>query len=52
MRWLLAAAVLGWAGASSAQLFGDSETKRRVEDLRQELQATQQRIDARLAAIE
>jgi tol-pal system protein YbgF len=52
MRWLLVAALLGWAGASSAQLFGDSETKRRVDDLRQELQATQQRIDARLAAIE
>ena len=52
MRWLLAAAVLGWAGAASAQLFSDPEMRRRVDDLRQELQATQQRIDARLAAIE
>ena len=24
MRWLLVATLLGWAGASSAQLFGDS----------------------------
>ena len=52
MRWLLAAAVLGWAGAASAQLFSDPEMRRRVEDMRQELQATQQRIDARLTAIE
>lgn len=52
MRWLLAAAVLGWAGAASAQLFSDPEVRRRVDELRQELQATQQRIDARLAGIE
>jgi len=52
MRWLLAAAVLGWAGTASAQLFTDTEMRRRVDDLRQELQANQQRIDARLATIE
>ncbi len=52
MRWLLAAAVLGWAGAASGQLFSDPEMRRRVDELRQELQATQQRIDARLGAIE
>jgi tol-pal system protein YbgF len=52
MRWLLAAALLAWAGASSAQLFGDSETKRRVDELQKEFQASQQRIDARLAALE
>jgi tol-pal system protein YbgF len=52
MRRLLAAAVLGWAGAASAQLFTDTEMRRRVDDLRQELQANQQRIDARLATIE
>jgi tol-pal system protein YbgF len=52
MRWLLAAAVLGWAGTVSAQLFTDTEMRRRVDDLRQELQANQQRIDARLATIE
>ena len=52
MRWLLAAAVLGWAGVASAQLFTDTEMRRRVDDLRQELQANQQRIDARLATIE
>jgi tol-pal system protein YbgF len=55
MRWsriLLAAAMLAWAGAASAQLFSDPEMRRRIDDLRQELQAAQQRIDARLAAIE
>ncbi len=52
MRRLLAAAVLCWAGAASAQLFSDPDMRRRVEDTRQELQATQQRIDARLTAIE
>ena len=52
MRWLLAAAILGWAGAASAQLFSDPEVRRRIDELRQEQQATQQRIDARLAAIE
>jgi tol-pal system protein YbgF len=52
MRWLLVAAVLGWAGAASAQLFSDPEMQRRVDSLRQELTATQQRIDSRLAAIE
>ena len=52
MRWLLAAALLAWAGSAAAQLFGDSETKRRVDELRQEFQASQQRIDARLGALE
>jgi tol-pal system protein YbgF len=52
MRWLLAAAVLAWAGSAAAQLFGDSETKRRVDELRQEFQASQQRIDGRLGALE
>ena len=52
MRWLLAAAVFGWAGVASAQLFSDPEMKRRVDELRQEQQANQQRIDARLAAVE
>jgi tol-pal system protein YbgF len=52
MRWLLAAAMVSWAGAASAQLFTDTEMRRRVDDLRQELQANQQRIDARLATIE
>jgi tol-pal system protein YbgF len=55
MRWsriLLTAAMLAWAGAASAQLFSDPEMRRRIDDLRQELQAAQQRIDARLAAIE
>jgi len=52
MRRLLAVAVLGWAGAASAQLFSDPEMKRRVDELRQEQQANQQRIDARLTAIE
>jgi tol-pal system protein YbgF len=52
MRWLLAAAMVSWAGAASAQLFTDTETRRRVDDLRQEIQANQQRIDARLATIE
>jgi tol-pal system protein YbgF len=52
MRWLLAAAVLGWAGAVSAQLFSAPVVRRRIDELRQEQQATQQRIDARLAAIE
>ena len=52
MRWLLLAAVLGWAGSAAAQLFGDSETKRRVDELRQEFQASQQRIDARLGSLE
>lgn len=52
MRWLLVAAVLGWAGAASAQLFSDPELRRRVDDLRQEAQANQQRMEARLTAIE
>lgn len=52
MRWLLLAAVLGWAGSAAAQLFGDSETKRRVDELRQEFTTSQQRIDARLGSLE
>ena len=52
MRRLLAAAVLCWVGTASAQLFSDPDMRRRVDDTRQELQATQQRIDARLTAIE
>jgi tol-pal system protein YbgF len=49
---LLAAAALAWAGAASAQLFTDTEMRRRVEDLQKELQASQQRLDARLGALE
>lgn len=49
---LLAAAALAWAGAAQAQLFTDTELRRRVDDLQRELQASNQRIDARLAAIE
>ncbi|HEX7250380.1 MAG TPA: tol-pal system protein YbgF [Burkholderiales bacterium] len=49
---LLAAAALAWAGAASAQLFTDSEMRRRVDDLQKELQASQQRLDARLGALE
>jgi tol-pal system protein YbgF len=55
MRALLAALLLGWAGVAAAQLFGDSDTKRRVDELRQEFQAIQsgqQRVDARLGALE
>ena len=45
---LLAAAALAWAGAAQAQLFTDTELRKRVEDL----QASQQRSEARLATIE
>ena len=49
---LLAVAALAWAGAASAQLFTDTEMRRRVDDLQKELQASQQRLDARLGALE
>ena len=49
---LLALVVLAWAGAASAQLFTDTEMRRRVDDLQRELQAGQQRLDARLGALE
>ncbi len=52
MRWLLAAAVLGWAGTASAQLFSDPEMRRRVDDLGRELQTNQQKIEARIANLE
>ena len=51
-RWLAAAAALAWAGAVSAQLFTDTEMRRRVEDLGRELQDGNKRIEARIAALE
>lgn len=51
-RWLAAAAALAWAGASSAQLFTDTEMRRRVDDISKELQDSNKRIEARLAALE
>jgi tol-pal system protein YbgF len=47
-RLLAAAAALAWAGASSAQLFTDTEMRRRVD----ELQESNKRIEARMAALE
>jgi tol-pal system protein YbgF len=47
-RWLAAAAALAWAGAASAQLFTDTEMRRRVD----ELQESNKRMEARLAALE
>jgi tol-pal system protein YbgF len=46
MRWLLAAAAIGWAGAASAQLFSDPEMRRRVDELRQQVQDSERRIAA------
>jgi tol-pal system protein YbgF len=56
MRWLLFAALL-WSGAAGAQLFGgDSEARRRVEEVRTEvliqLQQMEQKLGERLKAIE
>ena len=51
-RWLVAAAALAWAGAGSAQLFTDTEMRRRVEDLGRELQEGNKRIEARIANLE
>jgi tol-pal system protein YbgF len=50
-RWL-AAAALAWAGAAQAQLFTDTEMRRRVDEMRQEMQESNKRIEARMAAIE
>ena len=49
---LLALAALAWAGASAAQLFTDTEMRRRVDDISKELQESNKRIEARLAAVE
>jgi tol-pal system protein YbgF len=56
MRWLLAAALL-WAGTAGAQLFGgDSEARRRVEEVRTEvllqLQDMERKLGERLKAVE
>jgi len=54
-RWVgaaLAAAQLAWAGAASAQLFGDNETKRRVEEVRTEVLLAVQRLEDRMKALE
>jgi tol-pal system protein YbgF len=51
-RLLAAAAALGWALAAQAQLFTDSEMRRRVDELGKELQESNKRIEARLSALE
>jgi tol-pal system protein YbgF len=54
MRRTLAIAVLGWAlaGPAMAQLFDDNEARRRIELLRQQLEADRKATDARLSKAE
>jgi tol-pal system protein YbgF len=54
-RSLAIAAFLGWALASQAHaqgLFDDTEARRRIDALRQQLDATQRAVDERLVKIE
>src|SRR5581483_9780288 len=50
LRALVAATLLACAGAAQAQgLFDDNEARRRIEVLRQQLEATQKAVDEKLA---
>ena len=52
-RRLAAGLVFGWACAAQAQgLFDDNEARRRIDVLRQQMDASQKAIDERLAKIE
>jgi tol-pal system protein YbgF len=54
-RWVgaaLAALQLAWAGGASAQLFGDADARRRVEEVRTEVLLAVQKLQDRMQALE
>jgi tol-pal system protein YbgF len=54
-RWAgaaLAALQLAWAGGAAAQLFGDSDARRRVEEVRTEVLLALQKLEDRMKALE
>jgi tol-pal system protein YbgF len=52
MRRLALALALAWGAAAQAQLFDDNEARRRIEELRRQVQANEQALVDRLSKVE